>query len=90
MNSSYQMLLKILQEKFGVTFFNDEKKDFAISDYIQDSIGFITFIIAVEEEFGTELPDDFLNYELLNSAYGFIEKLDFFKETNMQSKLTSI
>lgn len=83
MNSSYQMLLKILKEKFGIIFLDDANNDFAISDYIQDSIGFITFIISVEEELGTELPDDFLNFELLDSANGFAEKLEFFKQTIM-------
>ena len=83
MNSSYQMLLKILKEKFGIIFLDDANNDFTISDYIQDSIGFIAFIISIEEELGTELPDDFLNFELLDSANGFAEKLEFFKQTIM-------
>lgn len=90
MNSSYQILLKILKEKFGIIFFNDEKNDFAISDYIIDSVGFMTFIISIEEELGVELPDDFLNFELLDSANGFLEKLDYFKETFTAGKSAPI
>ena len=90
MSSSYQMLLKILKEKFGIVFFDDEKNDFAISDYIQDSVSFMIFIISVEEELGAELPDDFLNFELLDSANGFLEKLDYFKETTIESNFRSV
>lgn len=90
MSSSYQMLLRILKEKFGIIFLDDAQDDFVVSDYIQDSIGFMTFIISVEEEIGTELPDDFLNFELLTSAKGFSEKLDYFKESIVENNLTSI
>ena len=78
MNTSYQVLLKLMKEKIGIVLLDDEQNDFAISDYIQDSIEFITFIVFLEEEFETELPDDFLDMELLSSAKGFSEKLDFF------------
>lgn len=78
MTHAYQMLLKILQEKLGYIIFDDEQDDFAISDYVSDSITFIQFIIAIEEELGSELSDDFLDFEILISAKGFAEKLDFF------------
>lgn len=88
MNSSYYMLLRILKEKFGIIFLDDAQDDFAVSDYVQDSIGFMTFIVSVEEELGTELPDDFLDFELLSSAKGFSEKLDYFKESIIENNLT--
>ena len=78
MTHSYQIVSKIMQENLGIFIFEDEQEDFAISDYIPDSIMFIQFIIALEEELGTELSDDFLDFEILNSAKGFAEKLDFF------------
>lgn len=90
MNSSYYMLLRILKEKFGIIFLDDAQDDFAVSDYVQDSIGFMTFIVSVEEELGTELPDDFLDFELLASAKGFSEKLDYFKESIIENNLTLI
>lgn len=78
MTQSYQILIKVLQEKLGVVIFNDEKEDFSISDYIIDSISFIQFIISIEEAIGHELSDDFLDLEILRSAKGFVEKLDCF------------
>ena len=81
MINTYQILKKVLQENFGVFVFGDEQEDFSISDYVSDSISFIQFITAIEEELGSELSDDFLDLELLSSAKGFLEKLDFYIET---------
>jgi len=75
---AYQLLLKILQVKLGLIISVDEEGEFAISDYISDSLMFIQFIVAIEEELGEDLPDDFLLFEILSSAKGFTEKLDFF------------
>lgn len=36
-------------------------------EYIPDSITFIAFIVAIEEEFDIELPDDFLLIERFGS-----------------------
>ena len=77
MTHTYQILLKILKEKLGFVVF-DEQEDFAINEYVSDSITFIQFIIAIEEELANELSDDFLDFEILSSAKGFAEKLDFF------------
>ena len=78
MSQSFQVLLKILNENFGVVIFRNQQEDFSIKDYISDSITFIQFIVAIEEELSLELPDDFLDVELLSSAKGFAEKLDHF------------
>lgn len=78
MRDSYQVLIKILHDNFGVFIYNDEQEDFAINDYIPDSLSFIQFIIAIEEEIEMELPDDFLDIELLSSAKGFAEKINSF------------
>ena len=81
MSYSYQILTKILNENFGVFLFDNEQEDFPISDYIYDSIMFIQFIISIEEEIGRDLPDDFLNIEILGSAKGFVEMLDSYIES---------
>lgn len=78
MTESYQILLKILHENFGLVIFENEQEDFAISDYIPDSIMFIQFIIGIEEELTCELSDDFLDFDILSSAKGFAEKLEDF------------
>lgn len=75
---TYQMVIRILVETLGFVILDEAQDDFAINDYVVDSISFIQFIIAVEEEIGTELPDDFINHDILSSAKGFAEKLDAF------------
>lgn len=86
MINAHQLLRRILKENFGVFVFGEEQEDFAISDYVPDSMAFIEFIIAIEEELGSQLPDDFLNLEILSSAKGFTEKLDFFIESLQHDK----
>ncbi|MCI9435926.1 MAG: acyl carrier protein [Lachnospiraceae bacterium] len=78
MNRAYQILLDVLRDKLGFIIIDNGMGDFTISDYIPDSLMFIEFIIAIEETIGKELPDDFLDNELLSSAIGFAEKLDCF------------
>lgn len=75
MTETYEKICRILQE-MGFIFFEDVESDFAISDYIGDSLSFIEFIVNIEETFELELSDDFLQYDLLDSAFGFASKLD--------------
>lgn len=78
MENTYEMIVKILEDELGYVFMNDFKSDFAITDYIADSIQFVHFIVALEEKIGHELSDDFLDYDIYTSIYGFIEKLEEF------------
>jgi acyl carrier protein len=78
MITTYEILLKVMKEKFGIFIFSENDQDFALSDYIVDSISFIEFIVAIEVEFKLELSDDFLDFDILGSARGFVEKLDFY------------
>lgn len=82
MSCTYNMLIKILMDDFGVVIFNEENEDFAITDYIIDSISFMQFVISIEESIHKNLPDDFLDYNLLSSIKGFAEKLDCFLESS--------
>lgn len=88
MEHTYQILLEILKENFGVVIF-DEHEDFAISDYIPDSISFIQFIVSLEEKLQRELPDDFLLFDTLTSAHGFAEKLDAFITSSQEENTIS-
>ena len=81
MCDAYQILRKVLNEKFGIIIITDEQDDFALSDYITDSISFIEFIVAIEEELQNELTDDFIDFDMLSSARGFAEKLNFYLST---------
>ena len=78
MNQAYKVLLSVLEEKLGYIIIDNGQEDFAITDYIPDSLTFIQFIVALEETLGVELSDDFLDSDLLSSAKGFAEKLDSF------------
>lgn len=76
MESGYKMIVRIMQDQFGIVIIDENVEDFAISDYLSDSISFIEFISCLENEIGIELPDDFLVFETLSSARGFSTKLD--------------
>ena len=65
----------------GLVILDNEQSDFSLSDYIPDSTVFIQFITAIEEELGEDLPDDFLDFDILSSSLGFAEKLGFFMES---------
>lgn len=78
MNRAYKIIMDVLKEQFGYLFIGENQEDFMLSDYLNDSIMFIQFIVSLEETLGLELPDDFLNPELLDSINGFADKLDFF------------
>lgn len=78
MTDTYEKLYNILQD-MGYMFFDEIEDDFAISDYIGDSFSFIEFIVNIETKFEIELSDDFLAYELLESARGLASKIDAYK-----------
>ena len=79
--NTYEQLISILEE-MGFIFFDENQNDFAISDYIYHSYDFIQFIVNIENRLGIELSDDFLIYELLDSAKCFAEKIDDFISQN--------
>jgi len=69
----YDIICSILDEMGFVIL--DEEDDFDISDYIIDSIQFISFIVKIEEKLKVSLPDDFLTTEILKSSVGLANKL---------------
>lgn len=81
MGYAYQLIIRVLSDNFGIFIFDNGQEDFSINDYICDSITFIQFVLTIEEEIGRELPDDFLNMEILDSAKGFAEMLDAYIES---------
>ena len=78
MVTSYQMLVNILDEQMGFVILAEEHDDFAISGYVHDSLAFVQFLVTIEETLHVDLPDEFLDFDLLSSARGFAEKLDVF------------
>ena len=39
---------------------DDVKNDFEIQEYTVDSLGFVSLIVEIENEFGISIPDEFL------------------------------
>ena len=76
MEVSFNAIVSILEEKFGIIFFDDCRNDFSINDYISDSIVYIQFILLLEEKLKIEFPDELLSPELLDSAKEFAHMLD--------------
>ena len=77
-----EIIFKILEDELGYIIIHDADSDVDLTNYLDDSIKFIQFITAIEEEFDIELDDDFLSYEIYSSLFGFIEKLEDFIEHN--------
>ena len=69
----YETIVSILDDMGFVVFETGE--DFNISDYIVDSLQFISFIVSIEQKLDITLTDDFLSLEILKSARGLSNKL---------------
>ena len=55
-------------EQVGIVFdVNDMSSDIEMADFLTDSIVFIQFIVAIEEEFGIDFPDEYLIIDKLGS-----------------------
>ena len=74
MEKMRKMIIDILEDS-GFIIFDDKEKDFCISDYIVDSLQFMDFIMKIEEKLNTQLPDDFLGFDVLESVNGLANKL---------------
>ena len=85
MKNTYEMIIRILEDELGYIILNDFTTDFSITDYVNDSLQFVQFILAIEEEIGIELCDDFLDYDIYTSMFGFVEKLEAFMDKNQIS-----
>ena len=46
---------------------DEEQDNFLFSDYIQDSLTFVTFIVEIESAFSIEVPDEYLIQEALST-----------------------
>ena len=46
-------------EDLGI--FADKSENFLISDYVQDSMTFMMFLVGLEQAFGVDIPDEHLS-----------------------------
>ena len=70
----FNVICNVLDE-MGYVIFEGEG-DFKLSDYIVDSIQFISFIVSLEENLNVTIPDEFLTPKILKSAKGLANMLE--------------
>lgn len=76
MNESEIKLIIIEEfENLGIVIDQDQE-DTDLSSMEIDSITFVSFIVALEERFGIQFPDEFLTMETMNSLNGFANLID--------------
>ncbi len=54
----------------------NEPEDLDLREYIIDSIGFMSFIVELENRLGIYFPDERLDFEVLSSLNGFTEMIE--------------
>lgn len=61
----------------GIILDENEKADahLNLSNYIQDSLQFMSFIFSLEEKLGREVPNEILNYKAIADMENFIRIL---------------
>lgn len=65
----------------GIIVDYDGKEDINLSEYIEDSIIFVQFIVEVEDQLGINIPDYLLSLDLLESLNGFAEMISEINNT---------
>ena len=55
---------------------DSEFEDVDLTEYILDSMQFISFITELEQELNIELPNEYLLYENIRSLNGFISLIE--------------
>lgn len=63
---------KIYEILINMGYYVDEKSDINLIDYGMDSIGFVSFIIEIENELKISVPEEALLIENISSLHGFI------------------
>lgn len=51
---------RVIQCLENIGYSGDYESDTKLSDFIEDSVQFVSFIVELEEEFHIEIPDDYL------------------------------
>lgn len=70
----YKSVIECL-EKNGVIVDFGENEDLDLTSYDIDSVSFISFIVDLEADLNISVPDDFLNYNILQSFNGLINMI---------------
>ena len=59
-----------------------EGQDILLAEYIEDSIQFMSILVQLEDKFGIEFPDEFLQVDYFSSLYALNDIIDEVKMTN--------
>jgi acyl carrier protein len=80
MNNDYSTEILKCLKNIGI-FANSEDELSDLSEVIQDSLTFITFIVELEQMFGVEIPDEYLLIEKIASLDSINKMIEELKET---------
>ena len=80
-NTQINLRKEILESLCNVGAYIDDNliekdTDLDISEFISDSLMFVSFIVELEERLDIEFPDELLSIEALTSLNGFISLVD--------------
>lgn len=76
----YDKLLVAI-ENSGIDIPESIPDDLDLTEYISDSLQFVSLVINIEEELGIVLPDDFLLIDNFHSLTGLVNQLHELVET---------
>ncbi len=70
-NEIMEGIKTVLNEEMITMDYIDENTD--LREYIVDSIQFVNFVVDLENQFGIQIDDQYLNYDLLQSFDAIIK-----------------
>ena len=83
--------IKMILEDIGIEINIDEKNynDIDLTEYIEDSMDFMGFMMGVEEEFEIDIPDECMSLEAIKSLNGFLNIIISCKQEQKKDDLNS-
>lgn len=83
--------IKMILEDIGIEINIDEKNynDIDLTEYIEESMDFMGFMMGVEEEFEIDIPDECMSLEAIKSLNGFLNIIISCKEEQKKDDLNS-
>jgi len=64
---------------------DEEIENFVVSEFIEDSLAYVSFIVELEEIFSIDIPDEFLNNEALNTYEDVVQMIKHLAPESMNS-----
>lgn len=70
-------MCKVLNDLgYHITCEEAQASDIDLRDFIMDSLEFVSLIVEIENVFSVDLPDEFLDFEVLASLWGMITAIE--------------